>query len=142
MSTPTTLPAGPDSTARIAAFSDGVFSVAITLLAFDLKAPAFHPVSDPHLLRAVLARWPEYLAVLNGFASVLLLWMAHHEVFKKIARVDVPLMLANGLLLLLVVCLPYPTSTLARYLLTAAGPYAAAFAAGYSALVNGAFCLL
>ncbi len=137
-----TPPARTESTTRIEAFSDGIFAVAITLLAIDLKAPVFHPVHDPNLLRAVLERWPEYLAVLNSFASVLLIWMTHHEVFKKVGRVDVPLMLANGLLLLLVVCIPYPTSTLARYLLTDAGHYAAAFAAGYSALVNVVFRLL
>lgn len=131
-----------ESTARIEAFSDGIFGVAITLLAIDLKAPVINPVADHALLEAILERWPEYLGVLSSFASVLLMWMSHHEVFKKIRKVNVPIMLANGLLLLLIVGVPYPTGTMARYVLTNAGCYAAAFYAGYFVLVNGAFRLL
>ena len=130
------------STARIEAFSDGIFGVAITLLAIDLKAPVLETISNEHLLESILERWPEYLAVLSSFASVLLMWMSHHEVFKKVAKVDVSLMLANGLLLLLIIGVPYPTSVMARYILTDAASYAAAFFAGYCVLVNGAFRLL
>ena len=131
-----------ESTSRIEAFSDGIFGVAITLLAIDLKAPALETISNHHLLDSMLERWPEYLAVLSSFASVLLMWMSHHEVFKKVAKVDVSLMLANGLLLLLIIGVPYPTSIMSRYILTDAGQYAAAFFAGYCVLVNGAFRLL
>lgn len=135
-------PAASGNTSRVEAFSDGIFAVAITLLAIDLKAPVFARVSDYNLLHALGARWPEYLAVLNSFASVLLIWITHHEVFKKVGRVDVSLMLANGLLLLLVVCVPYPTSIMARYMLTDAGHAAAVFGALYFGLVNAAFRLL
>lgn len=139
----TTEPAGPtQSTARIEAFSDGIFSVAITLLAIDLKAPVLDLVSNEHLLDSIRERWPEYLAVVSSFGSVLLMWMSHHEVFRQVAKVDVSLMLANGFLLLLIIGVPYPTSTMARYLLTDAAPYAAAFFTGYSVLVSMAFWVL
>ena len=131
-----------ESTSRIEAFSDGIFGVAITLLAIDLRAPILETISNHHLLESILERWPEYLAVLSSFASVLLMWMSHHEVFKKVAKVDVSLMLANGLLLLLIIGVPYPTSIMARYLLTDAASYAAAFFAGYCVLINFAFRVL
>ena len=131
-----------ESTSRIEAFSDGIFGVAITLLAIDLKAPVLELISNHNLLESILERWPEYLAVLSSFASVLLMWMSHHEVFRKVAKVDVSLMLANGLLLLLIIGVPYPTSIMARYILTDAAQYAAAFFAGYSVLVNLAFRIL
>ena len=136
------LPEQIDSTSRIEAFSDGIFSVAITLLAIDLKAPLLETISNHNLLDSTLERWPEYLAVVSSFASVLLMWMSHHEIFKKVAKVDVSLMLANGLLLLLIIGVPYPTSIMSRYILTDASHYAAAFFAGYSALINLAFWIL
>ena len=131
-----------ESTARIEAFSDGIFGVAITLLAIDLKAPILESISDKHLVESILERWPEYLAVLSSFASVLLMWMSHHEVFKKVAKVDASLMLANGFLLLLIIGVPYPTSIMARYIMTSAGCYAGAFFAGYCVFVNLAFRIL
>ena len=51
-------------------------------------------------------------------------------------------MLANGMALFFVAAMPYPTSVLARYILTDAASAAAAFYAAYSVLVNGAYILL
>jgi len=47
--------------------------------------------------------------------------------FKLLRKVDVPIMLDNGLLLLLIIGVPYPTSTLAKYILSEAARYAAVF---------------
>ncbi|AMR26355.1 hypothetical protein A0257_04060 [Hymenobacter psoromatis] len=137
-------PAAPvleEGTGRLEAFSDGIFGVAITLLAIDLKAPALAPVSNHNLLAALLERWPDYLAVLNSFASVLLIWMAHHAMFRLLRKTDVPVMLANGLLLL-VVGVPYPASVLARYMLSPAASYGVIFYCGYFVAVNLSFNLL
>lgn len=128
-------------TARLEAFSDGVFAIAITLLAIDLKAPLLDAVSNRGLAAALAERWTEYLAFVNSFVAVLLMWISHHDLFKIIRRADRRLVLANGLLLLFVSAVPYPTSVLGKYLLTDAASAAAAFYAGYCVLVNGAFIL-
>ena len=131
-----------ETTARIGVFSDRVFGVAITLLAFNLKVPELKTVANLNLLKALAECWPDYLGLINSFASVLLLWVNHHQIFKQVYHVNVALMLANGLVLLLIIGVPFPTATMSRYLLTAAGPYAAACYAGYFVLVNIAFRLL
>lgn len=135
-------PAVEKDTGRIEAFSDGVFAIALTLLAIELKAPLLHSVNDASLIAALTERWPEYLAFLNSFASVLLMWISHHNIFKAVQRINTRFMLANGLALFFVTAVPYPTSVLAKYILTDAASASAAFYAAYSVLVNSAYILL
>lgn len=129
-------------TGRIEAFSDGVFAIALTLLAIDLKAPLLSAINNASLAAALVERWTDYLAFVNSFAAVLLMWISHHGIFKIVRKTNTRFMLANGLVLFLVTAVPYPTSVLAKYILTDAASASAAFYAGYSVLVNGAFILL
>jgi uncharacterized membrane protein len=102
-------------TARIEAFSDGVFAIAITLLVLDLKVP--RDVADGgSLARALLAQWPAYLAFLTSFMTILIMWVNHHRMFSLIGRSDDRLLLYNGLLLMGVTLVPFPTSLVAEYL--------------------------
>jgi uncharacterized membrane protein len=100
-------------TSRIEAFSDGVFAIAITLLVLDLKVPA-----EPPLLAGLLAQWPVYVAYLISFTFILIMWVNHHWMFQHIVRSDSRLMLWNGLLLLGITVVPFPTSIVAQYVLT------------------------
>jgi len=100
---------------RLEAFSDGVFAVAITLLALDLA------VSGPghghrSLLQQLGAQWPVYAAYAVSFFTIGVLWVNHHSLFGQIAKVDRTLLFSNLALLLFVVAIPFVTSTLAAYL--------------------------
>jgi uncharacterized membrane protein len=102
-------------TVRVEAFSDGVFAIAITLLVLDIKVP--HEIAPPNtLLHALAQQWPVYLAFLTSFATILIMWINHHRLFTHIARCDDRLLFFNGLLLLGVVLVPFPTSLIAEYL--------------------------
>jgi TMEM175 potassium channel family protein len=102
-------------TARTEAFSDGVFAIAMTLLVLDIKVP--HDVAPPgSLLQALAHQWPVYLAFLTSFATILIMWINHHRLFTHISRCDDQLLFFNGLLLLGVVLVPFPTSLVAEYL--------------------------
>ena len=129
-------------TGRIEAFSDGVFAIALTLLAIDLRAPALEIVNNVSLMEAVLERWTEYFAFANSFVVVLLMWICHHSIFKFVCKTDTRFMLANGLALFFVAAVSYPTSLLAKYLMTDAASAAAAFYAGYLVVTNVAFIIL
>lgn len=100
-------------TARVEAFSDGVFAIAITLLVLDLKLP--HYDSTKELWKELLRQWPTFVAFLNSFVTILIIWMNHHNLFNNIRRTNSVFMLANGLLLLTVTYLPFPTSLVADY---------------------------
>ena len=129
-------------TGRIEAFSDGVFAIALTLLAIDLKAPVLDVINSQNLAYALAMRWTEYFAFINSFAAILLMWTSHHQIFRMIRRSDARFILVNGLLLFSISAVPFPTSVLAKYIATDAGTTAAAFYAGYCVFVNAVFVLL
>jgi uncharacterized membrane protein len=100
---------------RLEAFSDGVIAVAITLLALGLA------VSGPGPHQAALAdkladRWPSFVAYAVSFATIGIIWVNHHTLFKNISQIDRTLLFVNLLLLFFVVSIPFATSTIAAYL--------------------------
>jgi uncharacterized membrane protein len=104
-----------NETGRIEAFSDGVIAIAITLLILDIKIPRELP-EGASLLDALLAQWPSYFAFATSFATIGIMWMNHHRIFTQIKRADQMLLVLNGLLLLCITVVPFPTSLLAEYL--------------------------
>jgi uncharacterized membrane protein len=102
-------------TARVEAFSDGVFAIAITLLVLELKFPPSHELSGS-LLDALIARWPSYLAFLTSFLVIGIMWVNHHYMFKNIKRADQPFLFLNLFLLMGITLVPFPTALLADYL--------------------------
>ncbi len=98
---------------RLEAFSDGVFAVAITLLALDLAVPGPGHGRLGDLLHHHL---PSFAAFAVSFLTIGIIWVNHHTLFKNFARIDRTLLFLNLLLLFFVVCIPFGTSTFAAYL--------------------------
>jgi uncharacterized membrane protein len=97
---------------RTEAFSDGVFTIAATLLVLEIRVPA----ANGDLLSAIGREWPAYASYAVSFLTIGIIWMNHHAVFEQLHRVDRPLLVLNLLLLLLVALIPFPTALLATYL--------------------------
>ncbi len=115
MSTNVTAPAGEKETGRLEAFSDGVFAIAITLLILEIKVP--HDAKDgTALFNSLLGLWPSYLAFLTSFATIGIMWINHHRMLLYVRRSDHALLVLNGLLLLAITFVPFPTAVLAEYL--------------------------
>jgi uncharacterized membrane protein len=113
---PRDAPAADDlkETGRVEAFSDGVFAIAITLLVLDLKVPRELPGSA-RLIDVLLRQWPSYVAFVSSFATIGIMWINHHRLFALVRRVDHWLLILNGLLLLGVTFVPFPTALVAEY---------------------------
>jgi len=97
---------------RLEAFSDGVFAVAITLLALDLT------VAGPghgRLIDQLYDKWPAFLAYLISFFMIGIVWVNHHALVRSIIKVDRTLLFLNLVLLLFVVLIPFATGTVADY---------------------------
>jgi len=120
-------------TARIEAFSDGVFAIAITLLILELRVP--HDLTASGLRAALVDEWPSYAAYLVSFATIGIMWINHHRLFGLIRRVDHALLILNGLLLLTISVVPFPTSLLASYLGHDAGRLVAGIYSGWFVVI-------
>jgi uncharacterized membrane protein len=95
---------------RLEAFSDGVFAVAITLLALDLTVPG-----GLHLSRQLQDKGPAFLAFTLSFFMIGIIWVNHHALVRSITKVDRTLLFLNLVLLLFVVLIPFATATEADY---------------------------
>ncbi len=91
---------------RIEAFSKGVFSIVITLMAFDIKLSS----SSTNLARALDILHPKMKGYVLSFAIVGVYWIAHHHIFRVLRRADRSLMWLNLVFLLSVTLLPFTTS--------------------------------
>ena len=94
--------------ARIEAFSDGVFAIAITLLSLQLMDPL-----RGDLAAALAARWPNLLALALSYAVIGAYWVFHHRLFSEVVRYNVRLIWLNLLVLFFIVLMPFTTSVLA-----------------------------
>jgi len=102
-------------TGRLEAFSDGVFAIAVTLLVLQLKVPEVDPLTKklPNLASFVVDQWPAFVAYFNSFLSILIMWLNHHNIFKQVRRSNHTFIIFNGVLLMLITFLNYPTALLA-----------------------------
>lgn len=130
-------------TGRLEAFSDGVYAVAITLLALDLQVPKLGNAATPiAVAAALLAQWPSYIAFVTSFFTVLIMWVNHHAMFKLVQRTNARLMFANGLLLMLTTVVPFSTSLVTQYLRYPAAKIACAVYGGTFVLISFAYAFL
>ncbi|URD61019.1 TMEM175 family protein [Sphingomonas sp. KRR8] len=97
---------------RLLMLSDGVFAIAITLLALELKVPEQWDGTLADLLRQ---SWRSIFAFLFGFGVVGLFWAAHRRMFAKLTAADVPLTVINLFLLCLVSLTPAVAELLATH---------------------------
>jgi uncharacterized membrane protein len=128
---------------RLESFSDGVFAVAITLLALDLTIEG-RGAGHPSLVSQLGHHWPAFVAYLISFFTIGVIWVNHHALMNNVAAVSRPLLFINLLLLAVVVAIPFATSTMADYL-TARGQnahVAAALYAGIFELMGLAFAVV
>jgi uncharacterized membrane protein len=102
---------GPE---RVEAFSDGVFSIAITLLVLEIHVPNLGEGATPQaLVGALAAQWPSYIGYVVSFLTIGNAWINHHNLFRLVGRVSHGLLITNLLLLMAVGFLPFPTALLA-----------------------------
>jgi uncharacterized membrane protein len=122
--------------ARIVAFTDGVFAIAITLLVLSLDVPSDLQGSE---LKDYLAdSWPQLFSYFLSFAVIGRYWLGHHQLFEMLGDFDRGLMAINLAYLSLIVLVPFPTELLGEYggLASAVIPYAAVL--GTASLLSSA----
>jgi uncharacterized membrane protein len=97
--------------ARIVAFSDGVFAIAITLLVLPLAIPK----NTQDVAAAIWQLDDDLFAYAVSFAVIGKFWLSHHRFYGSLDRFDNTLMGLNLLYLAWVVLVPFTSELLGRF---------------------------
>ena len=106
--------------ARVVAFSDGVFAIAITLLVLQIDIPDPLPAGQS-VADALWNQHGDLLAFAVSFAVIGRLWLVHHRFFGEVTHLDGNLMALNLLYLGFVVLIPFSSEVLGEHGDTEAG---------------------
>lgn len=124
---------GKPTTERLAAFSDGVMAIIITIMVLELKAPRDASV------RALLELWPTFLSYTLSYLFVGVFWINHHHLLRHAERAEPMMIWANLLVLFFVSLIPFFTEYMAENRMNT---FTTALYAGIFLLVTVAFMIL
>lgn len=100
--------------ARVEAFSDGVFAIAITLLVLQLEVPS-GITSNAELWQSIKDQSGDLLAFGISFAVIGRFWIVHHQFVRRLTTADGGFIPLNLVLLALVVLVPFFSQILGEY---------------------------
>ncbi len=102
---------------RLAALSDGVFAVAMTLLVLDLRAPAVETVhAEADLWHALVALSPRLLVYSLSFLTLGIFWVGQQTLLNHFVRSDRDLTWINLAFLFAISLMPFSTALMAEFI--------------------------
>ncbi|HEU0019237.1 MAG TPA: TMEM175 family protein [Thermoleophilaceae bacterium] len=130
---------GDEEFARVLAFSDGLFAIAMTLLVVGIAVPELSNPDERELWDALADLESAYVSFFISFVVIGRYWIAHHQFFRLLSRLDYGLIWINMIYLAFVAFLPFPTALLGTYF---ENPVSVAVYAVSIAIVSGLEVLL
>jgi uncharacterized membrane protein len=104
------------SVERLAALSDGIFGVAMTLLVLDLRVPASEAIhSERDLWRALLALAPQLIMYMMSFLTLGIFWIGQQTQLNHLSRAHRSVAWMHLLFLFAVTLTPFSTRLLAEH---------------------------
>ena len=101
---------------RLAALSDGIFAVAMTLLVLDLRVPATEAVRSEHdLWHALAALSPQIIMYMMSFMTLGIFWVGQQTQLNYLARSNRSLTWIHIGFLFAVTTTPFSTRLLAEF---------------------------
>src|SRR3984885_14335233 len=105
------------SVERLAALSDGIFAMAMTLLVLDLHAPAAEAIhSEQGLSNALAALAPKLLMYVMSFMTLGIFWVGQQSQLNHLERSDRSLSWIHLVFLFFVTMTPFSTQLLAEFI--------------------------
>ena len=102
---------------RMEALIDGVFAIAMTILALEVKVPDLADASSgTELLHALQHHLYVIVAYFLSFAMLGLFWIWHHRLAHKVAEIDGALVFCSLAFLALVCFFPFAAALFGRYM--------------------------
>jgi uncharacterized membrane protein len=93
---------------RLAAYSDAVFAVIVTIMVLELKAP------DQPAFSALWPLWPTVISYAVSYLFVAIIWINHHYLWRFVGPPTLGLIWINFVHLFMVSFLPFATAWVAR----------------------------
>jgi uncharacterized membrane protein len=119
-----------DTAHRLAAYSDAVFAVIVTIMVLELKAP------EEPAFSALWPLWPTVSSYAVSYLFIAIIWINHHYLMRLVGTPTLGLIWINFVHLFMVSFLPFATAWVAR---TRLGSSPVAFYAGLFVCVDIAY---
>lgn len=103
------------SLSRFEAFSDGVFAIAATLLALEIRVADLSNATSQEVGRELLHLFPHLISYATSFIVIGVLWLNHHALFHFVKRVDRVSLTINLFLLMCIAFIPCSTAIVGKY---------------------------
>ena len=103
------------SFSRFEAFSDGVFAIAATLLALEIRIPDLSNASPELIQKEFINLLPQIVIYITGFIVIGVIWLNHHALFHLLRRVDRISLTINLFLLMCIAFIPCSTAIIGQY---------------------------
>lgn len=104
----------PSTTPRFEQFSDGVFAIAITLLAIELHVPTLISTRLDAAAHELIPLIPNVLTFMLSFITIAIFWVNHHQLTKHLTIVSRRVLWSNMLFLLFLTLIPFATSVMSE----------------------------
>ncbi len=100
--------------ARLEQFSDGVFAIAITLLALELHVPRLISSTIGGGFQELLPLLPNILTFVISFMTIAIFWVNHHQLTQDVGGIRRRVLWMNVLHLLFVTLIPFGTGVVSE----------------------------
>ncbi|NVB84952.1 MAG: DUF1211 domain-containing protein [Kofleriaceae bacterium] len=97
----------PETANRLAAYSDAVFAVIVTVMVLELRAP------EQATLSALWHLWPTVISYVVSYLFIAIIWINHHYLWTFVGAPTLKLIWINFVHLFLVSLLPFTTAWIA-----------------------------
>ena len=93
---------------RLAAYSDAVFAVIVTIMVLELRAP------DQPTFSALWPLWPTAISYAVSYLFIAIIWINHHYLMRLVGPPTLRLIWINFVHLFMISLLPFATAWVAR----------------------------
>ncbi|HYK46933.1 MAG TPA: TMEM175 family protein [Parafilimonas sp.] len=100
--------------ARFETFIDAILAIIVTILVLDFKVPEQTFASDDEIRSFLHRLLPALFSYTISFATIVSLWINHHDLCRKIAYADIRFVLLNFLFILTLSPIPFTTALAGR----------------------------
>jgi uncharacterized membrane protein len=104
-----------NSLGRLLTLCDGIFAIAMTLLALDLRVPEINPHTNHELLTQLGKQSSSYLSFAVSFYVVATYWIRHRQLMRAVVAIHPALIRDTLFLLLVVAAMPFFAGLLGQY---------------------------